>query len=87
MQYIVELVYTDRYFIHSLGGCVGSISRASLRLWIVFKSTDHCAMVSGTAYRTVITSKSFSPYPCAPSLLQTHRKESFNIDNIECLSS
>ena len=28
MQYIVELVYTDRYFIHSLGGCVGSISRA-----------------------------------------------------------
>ena len=41
----------------------------------------------GTAYRTVITSKSFSPYPCAPSLLQTHRKESFNIDNIECLPS
>ena len=41
----------------------------------------------GTACRTVITSKSFSPYPCAPSLLQTHRKESFNIDNIECLSS
>ena len=29
IQYIVELVYTDRYFIHSLGGCVGSISRAS----------------------------------------------------------
>ena len=28
MQYIVELVYTDRYFIHSLGGCVGSISYA-----------------------------------------------------------
>lgn len=28
MQYIVELVYTDRYFIHSLEGCVGSISRA-----------------------------------------------------------
>ena len=41
----------------------------------------------GTAYRTVITSKSFSPYPCAPSRLQTHRKESFNIDNIECLPS
>lgn len=29
MQYIVELVYTDRYFIYSLGGCVGSISYAS----------------------------------------------------------
>ena len=29
MQYIVELVYTDRYFIHSLGGCVGSNIRAS----------------------------------------------------------
>ena len=29
MQYIVELVYTDRYFIHSLEGCDGSISRAS----------------------------------------------------------
>ena len=41
----------------------------------------------GTAYRTVITSKSFSPYPCAHSRLQTHRKESFNIDNIECLPS
>ena len=28
MQYIVELVYTDRYFIHSLGGYDCSISRA-----------------------------------------------------------
>lgn len=67
MQYIVELVYTDRYFIHSLGGCVGSISRASLRLWIVFKSTDHCAKVwdclSDSNHFQIILALSLCPLP------------------------
>ena len=31
IQYIVELVYTDRYFIHSLGGLASVLSAAPLR--------------------------------------------------------
>ena len=80
MQYIVELVYTDRYFIHSLEGCVGSISRASLRLWTVFKSTDHCDKVSGqlTGQLSLPNHSRLIPVP-PPSFRHTEKSRSISI--------